>query len=295
MRQAITTFLRKAWQRPTFSQASCCSLLIHAGVLSALLVQVSDLPDRFEIDGRRNAIQVTVLAAPQTQPAEEQPDIKPPEEPVEVVVAPTAVEPAMEFVREMEMRPAAPPRSEELSPSARNLQVARNAKPPAPERSATDSQAKVSKPDAVNEIEPASLKRVVQQAEPRKPALKQAKQPTPRPKQQVAVTLAAQPAVEVPQIAGVNDKTPPDFAGNPSPTYPPEAIRRRLQGTVLLELEVSETGQVQSVSVLRSSGHSILDQSALRTVRNWRGRPATQSNRAVATVESIPIRFRLGD
>ncbi len=257
------------------------------------MLYVAESPDRFEIDGRRNAIQVTVLAAPsQPQPVEDQPtriEVPPVEQPAEVTPEP----PVSEFSREMDMRPTAPPRADDLAPSARRSELARSVNPPAPERSNAETQTQGSQQDASEVVALAPAKRAVQP--PREPVLEQSKPLARRRQRRSAVTLAAQPTVEVPQIAGVNDKTPPDFAGNASPAYPPEAVRRRLEGTVLLELEVSMTGQVQNVNILRSSGHSILDQSAVRTVRNWRGRPARQADRAVATVESIPIRFRLGD
>ena len=84
-----------------------------------------------------------------------------------------------------------------------------------------------------------------------------------------------------------------DFSGNPPPIYPAEAIRQRLEGTVLIRIHVDKTGDVNEVDVIRSSGHSILDEAAVKAVRGWKGEPATTGQTAVASIEVLPIRFRL--
>lgn len=102
------------------------------------------------------------------------------------------------------------------------------------------------------------------------------------------VALAA-----IPAVAGTDDKLPPDFAGNPPPPYPTEAIRRRIEGSVMLRLHITSSGHVSSVEIAESSGHPILDNSAVKAVRAWRGQPARQNGRPVATVELLPVVFRL--
>lgn len=99
-------------------------------------------------------------------------------------------------------------------------------------------------------------------------------------------------AVE-PSDAGVRENMSVDFSGNPPPIYPAEAIRQRLEGTVLIRIHVDKTGDVNEVDVIRSSGHSILDEAAVKAVRGWKGEPATTGQTAVASIEVLPIRFRL--
>ena len=48
--------------------------------------------------------------------------------------------------------------------------------------------------------------------------------------------------------------------------YPEEAKRRGLRGSVLLDVAVREDGRVTEVSILRSSGHKLIDDAALRIV-----------------------------
>ncbi|MGD8484725.1 MAG: energy transducer TonB [Thioalkalispiraceae bacterium] len=49
--------------------------------------------------------------------------------------------------------------------------------------------------------------------------------------------------------------------------YPSEAIHRNLSGKLLLDVAINPDGSLHSVKVLRSSGHSVLDESAMRIVR----------------------------
>lgn len=100
-------------------------------------------------------------------------------------------------------------------------------------------------------------------------------------------------AVPVQPPAGTAAEEVADLSGNDPPTYPLEAVRRRLEGRVLLELHITALGAVDRVDVLRSSGHAILDRAAVRAVSRWRGTPARRWGRAVESTERLPIRFRL--
>ncbi|MEM9645461.1 MAG: TonB family protein [Planctomycetota bacterium] len=115
-------------------------------------------------------------------------------------------------------------------------------------------------------------------------------------RQRVALARTPSPNVKqiaMPQNAGIDDESPADFSNNPPPKYPAQAVAARLEGTVLLQLEVSEQGTVKKVRVLKSSGHLILDQAASSAILLWNGKPATRFGRNVARTEVIPIRFRL--
>lgn len=85
----------------------------------------------------------------------------------------------------------------------------------------------------------------------------------------------------------------PRYRTNPKPAYPAEARRTKQEGTVLLGVEIGADGAVKSVTVKRTSGHPLLDDSALQTVRRWRFAPATAAGLPVASEADIPIRFNL--
>jgi len=57
----------------------------------------------------------------------------------------------------------------------------------------------------------------------------------------------------------------------PPPEYPMLAHAHQYQGTVTLEILVDAAGKITSVKVQKSSGYTILDEAALKTVRDhWR-------------------------
>jgi periplasmic protein TonB len=95
----------------------------------------------------------------------------------------------------------------------------------------------------------------------------------------------------------IEEYTPPslsaEYLHNPEPTYPLMAKRRGEQGHVLLQVTVSETGQAVVVVVLQSSGYALLDQSAVRAVKNWQFVPATANRQAVTAQVKVPVRFIL--
>lgn len=85
----------------------------------------------------------------------------------------------------------------------------------------------------------------------------------------------------------------PLYRENPPPAYPRVARRRGAEGTVLLEVLVTEEGRVDALRVAESSGHDLLDKAALRAVEAWRFRPGRRGDRAVAMRVLVPVRFRL--
>jgi TonB family protein len=74
----------------------------------------------------------------------------------------------------------------------------------------------------------------------------------------------------------------------PKPEYPEEARHEHLQGAGLFRLIIDEkSGTVSSVHVKQSTGHRILDEAAIRTLKDWRVRPRTVEYLVV------PVNFKL--
>jgi protein TonB len=72
--------------------------------------------------------------------------------------------------------------------------------------------------------------------------------------------------------------------------YPPEAVRRGLEGEVVVMLELDPAGGIVAASVASGSGHAILDEAALRAARQLGTLgPAVGGKKAVL----LPVRFRL--
>ncbi|MBI5685339.1 MAG: energy transducer TonB [Verrucomicrobia bacterium] len=79
------------------------------------------------------------------------------------------------------------------------------------------------------------------------------------------------------------------------PAYPRVAKIQGWEGVTVLRLEVLEDGAVGKVELVQSSGHSVLDEAAIRAVQRWRFEPARRGNSAVTCSIEVPIRFKLGD
>ncbi len=84
-----------------------------------------------------------------------------------------------------------------------------------------------------------------------------------------------------------------NYAHNPKPHYPAIARSRGWQGKVLLRVKVSPQGLSDSVAVEQSSGHEILDESAVEAVQKWRFIPAKRGDTPVASSVIVPIDFKL--
>ncbi|HHJ17362.1 MAG TPA: energy transducer TonB [Gammaproteobacteria bacterium] len=91
--------------------------------------------------------------------------------------------------------------------------------------------------------------------------------------------------------------TPPSsnnaILNNPKPDYPRIALRRGIEGLVLLHVDVDERGHPIEIQVRKSAGFRPLDIAALKAVRHWRFLPALRNGVAVRASIEVPIRFRI--
>ena len=85
----------------------------------------------------------------------------------------------------------------------------------------------------------------------------------------------------------------PRYGENPPPVYPSIARRREYEGTVLLSVKILANGAVGDLSVKKSSGHSILDRAALKTVKKWKFQPASLLGIPFTMWVDVPVRFEL--
>jgi|JI10StandDraft_1071094.scaffolds.fasta_scaffold709011_2 TonB family protein len=76
-------------------------------------------------------------------------------------------------------------------------------------------------------------------------------------------------------------------------TYPVYAIENELQGTIEVCFTISELGEIQNISILKSI-HSLLDKEAARVVNEMKVEsPAKLNNEAIPICVKIPITFSL--
>ena len=94
-------------------------------------------------------------------------------------------------------------------------------------------------------------------------------------------------------FAGMSGIIPPVYVRTPQPSYPEASRKRGEEGEVLLKVEVFANGRVGRAEVAKSSGFTLLDEAALKTVGNWRFKPALKGREEVACWVNIPIKFKL--
>lgn len=85
----------------------------------------------------------------------------------------------------------------------------------------------------------------------------------------------------------------PMASGNAPPVYPLAARRQGIEGRVILDVAVDAEGRAIEVTVATSSGSRLLDEAALKAVRNWRFTPASLGGTPIAARVQVPITFRL--
>jgi TonB family protein len=78
------------------------------------------------------------------------------------------------------------------------------------------------------------------------------------------------------------------------PTYTPDAMRAKIQGEVLLEAVVLDSGLVGDVKVIKSLDPNGLDQEAIKAAKKWLFQPATdRTGKPVAVYVTLALSFRI--
>jgi protein TonB len=123
--------------------------------------------------------------------------------------------------------------------------------------------------------------------------------PTPQP---VVPAPAPQPAVaEGPRVRegdlvaqGAEGLTPAHMTRQASPAYPPLARQQRVEGTVLMNVLISETGHVLDAKVISGVNRPVgINESALQTVRRSTFAPGTKDGVRVKSWTTVRMDFKL--
>jgi TonB family protein len=114
---------------------------------------------------------------------------------------------------------------------------------------------------------------------------------TPQP----AITAAMPPATQSGDTPSetVLKLALPLYRQNEPPPYPRKARRLGYEGIVMLKVLIDENGRVDDLSVLRSSGHRVLDRAAQSAVKKWLFEPGTEGGVKKKMWVKIPVRFDL--
>jgi TonB family protein len=99
-----------------------------------------------------------------------------------------------------------------------------------------------------------------------------------------------EPAYRVYQVGG--EVSAPTLLSKVEPEYSEKARRAKLQGSVVLHLEIDENGEPKKLRVVRALGLG-LDEKAIEAVSKWRFRPGYKAGKPVPTAATLEVRFRL--
>jgi len=77
------------------------------------------------------------------------------------------------------------------------------------------------------------------------------------------------------------------------PLYPRRAREQGWHGRVILRLNISDHGTVESATIHQSSGYQLLDDNAINAATQWTFQPARNGGFPVASTVNIPIQFDL--
>lgn len=128
-----------------------------------------------------------------------------------------------------------------------------------------------------------------EEPQPQEMARRQERKPAPVAHE----STGRQSAEATAQHAALTEPVPADYLQNPPPVYPRDALRKRMQGTVMVEVLVSREGFASHVQLRRSSGYGPLDAAALDAVRKWRFIPARRGEEVVEARVVVPVEFRI--
>ena len=106
--------------------------------------------------------------------------------------------------------------------------------------------------------------------------------PTPPPAAPAASTQAAAPPPAAPVVAAPTPAPPPAApvrsnalvpVNTPQPAYPPEALRARASGQVVVSFMVNADGSVSNVNIVSAKPRGMFERTVQSTVRRWQFQP----------------------
>ena len=108
----------------------------------------------------------------------------------------------------------------------------------------------------------------------------------------ISSTPVAVPKVATPQRVRVSQGVSQGLlVRKVNPTYPPLARQARIQGTVVLQAEISKSGDIQNLRLI--SGHPMLAPAAIEAVKQWKYKPYLLNGEPVEVETQVQVNFTL--
>jgi periplasmic protein TonB len=266
------------------------ALIIALGVIGAAIYFVAG----FKHGSPRNAGTPAPISNPATVSGQNEKQIVPPAmappAPVSAAKQEPAPNPAPAAITPASASTAKAETKESAKPSAAAENTASNAVPAPPKKETVnppDMQAAFAASSAlqfapvpstsntmvISALENASTVKVVVPAPP-----------PPEPPATSAASSKADPVVS-------KDVVPATLISHVDPRYPPIALRTKQSATVVLELQIDNTGKV--MKAMPVSGPNVFYDEAVRAALRWRYKPASINGTNVPSKSSVTMQFRL--
>jgi periplasmic protein TonB len=108
----------------------------------------------------------------------------------------------------------------------------------------------------------------------------------------ISSTPVAVPKVATPQRIRVSSGVQSGLlVRKVQPNYPPLARQARIQGTVILQAQISKEGNIENLTLI--SGHPMLAPAAIEAVKQWKYRPYLLNGEPVEVETSVQVNFTL--
>jgi periplasmic protein TonB len=108
----------------------------------------------------------------------------------------------------------------------------------------------------------------------------------------ISSTPMAVPKVATPQRVRVSQGVSTGLLiKKTQPNYPPLARQARIQGTVVLQAEISKNGDIQNLRLI--SGHPMLAPAAIEAVKQWKYKPYLLNGEPVEVETQVQVNFTL--
>jgi protein TonB len=108
----------------------------------------------------------------------------------------------------------------------------------------------------------------------------------------ISSTPVAVPKVATPQRVRVSQGVSTGLlVRKVNPAYPPLARQARIQGTVVLQAEISKDGSIQNLRLI--SGHPMLAPAAIEAVKQWKYKPYLLNGEPVEVETTVQVNFTL--
>lgn len=105
---------------------------------------------------------------------------------------------------------------------------------------------------------------------------------------------SSEPVLESTAVtSGVINADSDSVARMSPPTYPVDAAKQGISGSVMLVVDVTANGNVSNAAIEKSRPAGVFDAAALEAVKHWKFKPVLENGKPVASRVRVPVDFKV--